>query len=127
RVDATSRRVRGVELEPVPVANARRLRRLIGRRGASPTEAAPGDSARHAGNLARELLDSAWMTAWLDGVGNDRRGTMERARARLYSETAPSSGPLGVDDLLPVLEHIEGDSASALEVEADYFVIALPL
>lgn len=124
--DSGQRKVRHLVVEPVPVANARRLRKLIlrqrrNRRGFT------SDSLTDAQELASELSNSRWLA----GQGsNDPDGHLSELR---YCLREVSTSRIGGDwsnspESARLLGHLAAlETSASQDVGASYFMLALPL
>jgi uncharacterized protein with NAD-binding domain and iron-sulfur cluster len=130
--DANRRRVRQAEMAPVPIANIRRLRRLIARNSVESirTEANIGDQIDE---IMNDLDATDWLRRTFPEEWNVLTGAVAAARAALVaaaaSSTPDSSGAdlPAVQNLETLLGRMESDARARPQIEADYFVLALPL
>jgi hypothetical protein len=115
-------------LEPVATANARRLRKLLTQRlGAGAADnGADDDDRREAEALIGELIDSSWLgSSGLTEAPGPAAGLLPALIAA--RDDLRAGGGAAVEALVPLLAALEADPAARPQVEADYFVLALPL
>src|SRR6476620_9853263 len=133
-LDPDARMVRSMTLEPVPLADARRLRRLLARQ---PRNEPASDETQA---TVSELIDSLGSSDWLGNRSRRRsRDEIVAAGSRVRNELAQPGTPRpACDALIQLLASLERDPSSqdTLTTDSqppqgarhvDLFVLALPL